>query len=61
MPIAVEGLDVTDEHQIKQIVAIIVAIDGRVDVLVNNAGVHGVAAEIEDVDESAARATLETN
>ena len=61
LPIAIEGLDVTDEHQIERIVATIVSTEGRIDVLVNNAGVPGVAAAIEEIDESVARGTFETN
>ena len=48
----IEGLDVTDEHQIERIVAAIVATEGRIDVLVNNAGVPGVAAALEEIDET---------
>ncbi|HZB41961.1 MAG TPA: SDR family NAD(P)-dependent oxidoreductase [Ilumatobacter sp.] len=59
--VAVEALDVTSDDQITRTVATIIASDGRVDVLVNNAGVPGVAAAIEELDESVARTTFETN
>lgn len=60
LPIVVRPLDVTDGDAISRTVSEVVAEQGGVDVLVNNAGVGFVGA-IEEVDEAQARLTWETN
>ena len=61
LPITVSSLDVTNPDAIKATVNQIVAAEGSVDVLVNNAGVPGPLAAIEEVDEDLGRAAMEAN
>jgi NAD(P)-dependent dehydrogenase (short-subunit alcohol dehydrogenase family) len=61
LAVTIAALDVTDGTAILQVVADIVEREGRIDVLVNNAGISGVASSIEEIDESVARAVWETN
>lgn len=53
-------MDVTDDDSVTRAVAFVVEREGRLDVVVNNAGV-GVAGSIEDTSVEEARAQLETN
>ena len=53
-------LDVTDDASARSAVSEVLARHGRIDVLVNNAGV-GLSGAIEDFPEDQARASLETN
>lgn len=53
-------LDVTDEESCRQAVGKIVAEEGRLDVVVNNAG-FGIAGAIEDTSLEEARSQLEVN
>lgn len=61
LSIVVDSLDVTDGRAAKAIVDRIVAAEQRIDVLVNNAGVPGVMAAIEEIDEAVGREVMETN
>ena len=61
LPIVVDSLDVTDGAAVTSMVAKIVAVEGGIDVLVNNAGIPGVASSIEDIDETIGRDVMETN
>jgi NAD(P)-dependent dehydrogenase (short-subunit alcohol dehydrogenase family) len=54
------ALDVTDDESARAGVADVVARHGRIDVLVNNAGV-GLSGAVEDFSEEHARTALETN
>lgn len=54
------ALDVTDEHQIADVVAKTIDAFGRIDVLVNNAA-YGYLAAIEEGDLTDVRAMFETN
>src|SRR6266542_5991732 len=58
--LTVERLDVTDQGSINQAVAVTVARYGRIDVLVNNAGI-GVIAALEVLDEPTLRGVFDTN
>ena len=53
-------LDVTNDHELAQAVEEIVIREGRIDVLINNAG-FGLAGAIEDFSEEEAHLELETN
>src|SRR6201990_3531853 len=53
-------LDVTSETSVSHAVAEIVATEGRIDVLVNNAG-YGSYGALEDVPMEEARAQIEVN
>ena len=53
-------LDVTNETSVSQAVAEIIATEGRIDVLVNNAG-YGSYGALEDVPLEEARAQIEVN
>ncbi len=61
LPVVIEALDVTDGDSIKRTVAGVIAAEGGIDVLVNNAGVPGPVGALEELDEVAARAAFETN
>jgi NADP-dependent 3-hydroxy acid dehydrogenase YdfG len=52
------ALDVTDEHSVKQCVAAIIQKEGRIDVLINNAG-YGEYGAIEDVTIENAKTQME--
>ena len=56
----VVALDVTDDESMRSLVEKVVAEQGRVDVLVNNAG-YGSYGAVEDVPMSEGRRQLETN
>lgn len=53
-------MDVTDDVSVERAVAFVVEREGRLDVVVNNAGV-GVAGSIEDTSVEEAKAQLDTN
>lgn len=61
LDIEIETLDVTDSGAIDRVVSNIVQRHGSIDVLVNNAGVGGIAAAVEEIDEEDARSIVETN
>jgi NAD(P)-dependent dehydrogenase (short-subunit alcohol dehydrogenase family) len=61
LSIEVRALDVTDGHAIDDVTRAVLATHGRIDVLVNNAGVPGPLAALEEVDEAQARRAVETN
>jgi NAD(P)-dependent dehydrogenase (short-subunit alcohol dehydrogenase family) len=58
--VEVLALDVTDDASAQSAVSDVLARHGRIDVLVNNAGV-GLSGAVEDFPEDQARAGLETN
>lgn len=58
--IATAVLDLTDENSIAECVAQIAEKEGRIDVLVNNAG-YGYYGAVEDVDMQEARRQIEVN
>jgi short-subunit dehydrogenase len=53
-------MDVCDEVSVKEAVQLILEIEGRIDVLVNNAGL-GFIGSIEDTGDAEAKAIFETN
>jgi NAD(P)-dependent dehydrogenase (short-subunit alcohol dehydrogenase family) len=53
-------LDVTDEASVTRCVAAVVDAAGRIDVLINNAGL-GIAGSLEDTSEDEAHAQFDTN
>ncbi|MEV5651389.1 oxidoreductase [Nocardia sp. NPDC052254] len=55
-----DRLDVTDDDQVREVVARTVREHGRIDVVVNNAG-HGLLGVTEEVTDDELRALLETN
>ena len=60
LPLELLALDVTDEASMSNAVAKILAADGRIDVLVNNAGI-GEASPLEFLEQTVLRDTMETN
>jgi NAD(P)-dependent dehydrogenase (short-subunit alcohol dehydrogenase family) len=58
--VEVETLDVADEGSVRAAVRRILDKHGRIDVLVNNAGV-GIEGAVEEVDDAALQAVFETN
>ena len=60
LPLELLALDVTDETSMSNGVAKVLAADGRIDVLVNNAGI-GEASPLEFLDQALLRNTMETN
>jgi len=58
--IEVRALDVTDPRSIKTCVASVLADHGRIDVLVNNAGIH-LSGAMEDMSDAELRGIFETN
>ena len=54
-------VDVSEPHSVRRLTERIAADPGRLDVLVNNAGVYGSPAGAADYDLDAAHAVLETN
>jgi NAD(P)-dependent dehydrogenase (short-subunit alcohol dehydrogenase family) len=53
-------MDVDDDESVRQAVEAVLAIVGRIDVVVNNSGI-GIAGAVEDTTVDEARAQLETN
>lgn len=53
--------DVRDEEQVQRLMAVAVAELGRIDVLVNNAGVGYLMAEVTDIEEADWDAVLDVN
>lgn len=54
------GLDVTSEASMEEVIQTILAIEGRIDVLVSNAG-NGIAGSLEDTTVEEAKWQFETN
>ena len=54
------AMDVTSEHSVRQAVELLLSREGRLDVVVNNAG-DGIAGSIEDTSLEEARQQLDTN
>ena len=53
-------MDVTDEASVKESIGIIMAAEGRLDALVNNAG-YGIAGSVEDTSAEEAKALFDAN
>jgi NAD(P)-dependent dehydrogenase (short-subunit alcohol dehydrogenase family) len=60
LPLRIAALDVDSDESVRNAFAKILAEAGRIDVLVNNAGIPGMGA-IEETPIAAFRATMETN
>ncbi len=60
LPFAMVALDVTDEVSIKEAIEKVITKEGRIDVLINNAG-KGITGPIEDTPTDEMRANFETN
>src|SRR5687768_9829424 len=58
--VAVAALDVTDDESVTRCVRDALAAHGRIDVLVNNAGI-GIEGTIEEISDAAAKEVFETN
>lgn len=54
------AMDVTSEASVQQAVDLVLAREGRIDVVVNNAG-YGIAGSVEDTSIEEAQAQLDTN
>jgi NAD(P)-dependent dehydrogenase (short-subunit alcohol dehydrogenase family) len=61
LPVSIVELDVTDGPGVAAMVAEVIAAEGRIDVVVNNAGIAEGVSAVEEIDESLARAVWETN
>jgi NAD(P)-dependent dehydrogenase (short-subunit alcohol dehydrogenase family) len=61
LSVVMTPVDVTDAEAVSGTVCDVLAQEGRIDVLVNNAGIGGVVSAIEEIDEAVARAVWETN
>ncbi len=60
LPFKMVALDVTDEVSIQSAIAKVVTEEGKIDVLINNAG-KGITGPIEDTPTSEMRSNFETN
>jgi NAD(P)-dependent dehydrogenase (short-subunit alcohol dehydrogenase family) len=60
LPIKILAMDVDDDHSVSTTIAKVLAEAGRIDVLVNNAGIHASGA-IEEIPLAAFRRVMETN
>ncbi|TCP30890.1 NADP-dependent 3-hydroxy acid dehydrogenase YdfG [Scopulibacillus darangshiensis] len=60
LPIIILKLDVTDDHSVKQAVSKVLDKEGRIDVLVNNAGM-GCLGSVEFLSDTMLRTAFETN
>ena len=61
LPVTVASLDVDDDNSVNDAVAKALAENGRIDLLVNNAGVPGGARPVEEVPIADFRQIMETN
>ena len=61
LPVSIVELDVTDGPGVEAVVADVTRAEGRIDVVVNNAGIAEGASAVEEIDESVARSVWETN
>ena len=59
-PIEVIQLDVNDEHSVKNAVAQVLEREGRIDVLINNAGIAPLGP-LEEVDDATVKSVFDTN
>jgi len=59
-PIEIIPLDVSDEQSVKKAVAQVLEREGRIDVLVNNAGI-AQSGPLEEVDDATVRSVFDTN
>jgi NAD(P)-dependent dehydrogenase (short-subunit alcohol dehydrogenase family) len=59
--IHVSKCDVSDPAQVKDVVAHVLALNGQLDVLINNAGIAGCTAPIESVPDDDWRRTMDVN
>ncbi len=60
LPVTVLALDITSQHSVDQAVANVLGAEGRIDVLVNNAGIGG-GRSVEETPIDEVRALFETN
>jgi NAD(P)-dependent dehydrogenase (short-subunit alcohol dehydrogenase family) len=61
LPLTVAALDVDDDDSVNHAMAAVIAAHGRIDVLVNNAGVPGGGGAVEEVPITLFRQVMETN
>jgi NAD(P)-dependent dehydrogenase (short-subunit alcohol dehydrogenase family) len=54
------GMDVTDAHSVNKAVELVLKETGRIDVLINNAGL-GIQGPVEDIDPGLAHRLMDTN